>query len=199
MTGKPISFRRGLPPITIAEPDSVVISFREIADRLARQIRFNGEIGAISVAQHSVMGAEALFAETRDPFHGALFVLHDAHEFVLGDMARPVTDQIEAECPGFRVAWSYLKLKWDRRIYKSAGLPSPDLWTVADTTAIDLMDQRMMAAEVLAIYGPRAAAIYPARIRKTPLLQESLTPWPAERAAERFLKCLARMTGKVFR
>lgn len=199
MTAKAISFRRGLPPITIAEPDSVVISFREIADRLARQIRFNGEIGAISVAQHSVMGAEALFAETRDPFHGALFVLHDAHEFILGDMARPVTDQIEADCPGFRLAWSLLKLSWDRPIYQAAGLPSPDLWTVSQLNAIELMDQRMMAAEVLALYGPQAASRYPAKIRKTPLLQESLTPWPAERAAERFLKCLARMTGKVFR
>lgn len=193
------SFRPG-GTIDLSCPRADQVDFRHMADRLARQIRFNGERNAISVAQHSVMGAEAIFAETKDIVSSALFVLHDGHEWVLGDLARPVHDLLAYLAgPMFSTAWSMIKRDWDIAIYRAADLPCPGDWTMQQAKSVSEMDQRMCSVEILALYGPNAWLAMPASSRKTPLLQEGLTPWPPEKAAERFLSCLSRFTGRTFR
>lgn len=65
--------------------------FTEIAPALARIPRFNGHtVEAYSVAQHSVLCAEAAEDETGDLELAAYCLLHDAHEAYVGDITRPV-------------------------------------------------------------------------------------------------------------
>jgi 5'-deoxynucleotidase YfbR-like HD superfamily hydrolase len=66
--------------------------FGDVAEGLARICRFGGHVpgNPYSVAQHCVIGADAAMEETRDANIAAYFLLHDAHEFVFGDMTTPV-------------------------------------------------------------------------------------------------------------
>ncbi|ESY72326.1 hypothetical protein X740_33295 [Mesorhizobium sp. LNHC221B00] len=65
--------------------------FGDVAEGLARICRFGGAVpgNPYSVAQHCVVGADAALEETRDANVAAYFLLHDAHEFVFGDMTKP--------------------------------------------------------------------------------------------------------------
>lgn len=197
---KHMSFTVGGRRLDVANPLADVVSFVHVAQRLARTIRFNGEPGAISVAQHAVMGAEAILSEGGTSLEAALFLHHDDHEFVLGDMALPVATTVEQLLPGFRQAWSMLKANWDAALYPAAGLPAPDAWSKAQAATVHMMDRRMTVVESLALFGPRAVARYSAAERKTPLLHETLAKvWPPELAAERYLAAHRKFTGKTIR
>lgn len=203
MIGAPRPFPSHSPfgTIDLMAPFARPINFRLMADRLARIIRFNGEAGAIPVAQHSVMGADALAAETGDRLLAAIFLLHDGHEYVLGDICRPVDDILRHIAgPSYYAALSVLKINWDRAIHKAAGLIDPLAMTNAQSEAIKAMDERMMAAEMLALYGVGAVKDLPPAARRTPAFgPDGLKPWPAGRASEQFLNRLNKFTGKTFR
>lgn len=70
----------------------------DVAEGLARIARFSGQItsGPYSVAQHCVMGADALMRETGDTTLAAAFLLHDAHEAYIGDITSPAAAAIIA-------------------------------------------------------------------------------------------------------
>lgn len=81
--------------VDLQNPTPQMIDFGDVAWALARIARFIGHTGPddgaepYSVAQHSVLGAEVLLAETGDRALAAAFLLHDAHEAYLGDMSTP--------------------------------------------------------------------------------------------------------------
>jgi len=196
----PLSFTTGGRRLDVANPLAEVISFSHVAQRLSRTIRFNGEPGAISVAQHVVMGAEAILTEGGTSLEAALFLHHDDHEFVLGDMVMPVASTVERILPGFSAAWSTLKDNWDAALFPAAGLPAPDAWSKAQAATVHLMDRRMTVVESLALFGPRSIARYSPAERKTPLFYTSLSKvWPPELAAERYLAAHKKFTGKTIR
>lgn len=53
-------------------------------------------------------------------------LLHDAHEYVLGDQTNPVAGGFEMRLPGFRKMIKTLKRDWDIAIYNRLQLPYPD-------------------------------------------------------------------------
>ena len=89
-------------------PGEKPIDFGHVAQRLAGTLRFNGTQGALSVAQHAVTGAQAILSEGGDGLTAALFLHHDDHEFVLGDITSPVIAALEALNPGARAALQQL-------------------------------------------------------------------------------------------
>jgi hypothetical protein len=109
--------------VEIDRPETAAITLLQMVERLARQIRFNGEPGALSIAQHSVFGAEALAAEGAPAPLPALFLWHDAHEAVLGDLTSPVASAIALTVPDFRDTWPALKAAWDHHIHAGARRP----------------------------------------------------------------------------
>lgn len=84
--------------VDLLNPSPSDICIEDIAHSLAASTRFNGHTRVpVSVAQHCVLGSY-LFQDS----DGALaFLLHDAHEAYLGDLARPV----RAAITRVAVAW----------------------------------------------------------------------------------------------
>lgn len=72
------------------DPESYIPDIVSVAETLARIPRFNGHTNhKYSVAHHSVAGAMAL--EEHGLLDAArLFLVHDAHEMILGDVPSPV-------------------------------------------------------------------------------------------------------------
>lgn len=192
----------------IAAPRAEAICFGEIASRLARINRFTGagqDHGrgmTISVAQHSVMGAQALMNEGESSLTAALFLLHDAHEYVIGDIASPVTrllartmeDTTAGGAEMLRVAMDRIKGAWDNAIYAAAELPPPAAWNSRIVRIIKAMDDRMMAAEAEAIFGSQVRRTLSLTLFPLPRTRGVVEPWGAMKAEEEFVALLNRLT-----
>ncbi|MGV0909224.1 hypothetical protein [Martelella sp. FOR1707] len=180
--------------VDLGAPDAAEIFFDQIAQGLSKIARFNGTAPgpAYSVAQHSVMGADALLNEGADHFTAALFLIHDAHEHLIGDWTRPAQQLIAATIRAesaeaanhFMLATARIKEGWDRAICHAAGLPPPEHWTNARHAAVHDMDNRMLRAEVQALFGPAAARTLP--LSKPPKTRGAIKPWPPMKAEEKF-------------
>jgi hypothetical protein len=130
----------------------------DIAIPLSLINRFDGHAGdpwqGYSVAQHCVLGAEALMAETGRPEVALAFILHDAHEAYTGGIAAPVAvalDAIAAQITRGRArnavgdAIATMKDRLDAAIHARLGLAWPVPRDVA--TLVRAMDIRMLRAE----------------------------------------------------
>ena len=181
-------------------PMARAIDFAHVAQCLAGIVRFNGARGALPVAQHVVLGAEAIIAEGGSSFEAALFLHHDDHEFILGDQTRPVDAALAATVPGYREGWALLKANWDRALYGALSLPAPDAWTKQQHALISSMDTRMSVVEARSLFGPRAVAHHAAEARRTPRFNSALCPpWPSGLAEERYLAMHRKLTGRTLR
>lgn len=79
--------------LDLLDPHPDDIAIEDIAHGLARVARWNGQTSGphiFSVAQHSLL-VEAMFAETEfeDPLGCLAALLHDAPEYVVGDLISP--------------------------------------------------------------------------------------------------------------
>lgn len=203
-----LSFTPSGPPYDPANPLARPIVFADIADRLARTIRFAANPGALSVLQHQVMGADAIANEGGDGLDCALFLHHDDHEFVLGDETRPVTEAKERELPGYQAMVDIIKDNWDTAIYQALKLPPPVAWTMAQRATVRGMDMRMQAAESRALFGAAAQAAYGHAARRTPKFAERDIRarggplgalWPPALAVERWFDAHRKFTGRSIR
>lgn len=133
-------------------PDWRDVDFDEMAGVLARLARFTGHVGSgpYSVAQHCVIGADAVFAETHDQEAAAAFLLHDAHEAYLGDIATPIVQALGGIAQHEIAA---LKRRLDVAIFRAAGmgekgLPGPVAGLVKS------YDLRLLKTERQHLLGP---------------------------------------------
>lgn len=191
----------------IAAPCAAMVDFADVASRLARVARFNGAAKdggrglAFSVAQHSVMGAQALMVEGESRHTAALFLLHDAHEYVIGDITAPaaslITEVMEGMASGggelYRAAVERIKDGWDAAIYAAAGLPAPMVWPSRVARVIRQMDARMCAAEAEALFGASARRAMPASKFPPPRTRGAVEPWGAMKAEEEFSSLLRNL------
>lgn len=202
------SFRADGSLMDLARPMVEEIDFCDMAGRLSRIARFNGAplAGAFSVAQHSVMGAEALLNEGEDSLIAALFLLHDGHEYLIGDKTRPfqvlLAEMMDARFgtgTGLKIRSVIAEIKgsWDEAIYAAAGLPAPSAWTNRMRSSVHGMDERMLNAEALALFGPKAIDWVKRGPRwALPKLKGSpAKPWGPADAEFRFLELFDRLIG----
>lgn len=189
----------------LAAPRAGMIDFTDVAARLSRIARFTGAGQGsgrglpISVAQHSVMGAQALLAEGETALTAGLYLLHDAHEYAIGDFATPVTNLIVATMreggdtgDAFLDAIARIKSAWDDAIYAAANLPPPWAWNRRTAAVIKRMDARMMAAEAEALFGPAARKALPVSRYPAPRVRAVIEPWGTMKAEAEFLVQLRR-------
>ena len=112
-------------------PDPADVDFQDVATGLANANRFSGQLEEpYSVAQHSALGADAVYdealarglAQHRARDLAAGFTLHDGHEFVTGDKT-PMLIQALALISGADVAAAMdaIKARIDTAIYTRAG------------------------------------------------------------------------------
>jgi hypothetical protein len=203
LTPKPIwSFNADGTVLDLGRPDQTFVCFIEIGNTLSKIARFNGRYPgpAYSDAQHCIMGAQAVLNEGGTNADAALFLLHDAHEWALGDTPRPATslyDGVARDLYGDgHVADSIAasKAAWDEVIYAAARLPGPETWTKRQRSMVKAMDDRMCRAEAIALFGPRAAEQFP-KIT-TPKTTGAIRSWGAMKAEEEFRKMAYRLIGE---
>ncbi len=189
--------------LDLLDPSPLDIEIEDIAHGLARVARWNGQTGGehiFSVAQHTLLaGQVASWNVAREPVTGretarrrtggfdrqvALAVLlHDAPEYVIGDMISP-----------FKVVMGGSYEAVERRlldaIHLRFGLPAdlpPEVAAIvkaADRGAACLEATTLAgfsAAEARRFFGPRPAL--PAAVER-----DYLTPWPADAAKQKFLQ-----------
>lgn len=199
----------------LADPRAEHIVFAEMANGLSKIARFNGRYTAIaySVAQHCVMGADALFNETGDTALAGYFLLHDAHEYLLGDISRPMAllvgimlgDELWGKGISHKNAATALrnsieaaKASVDLAIYSAAGIPPLDRMPLYRRVVAE-MDERMLVAEARVLYGARAAVPLARNDLPAPKLTGAIKPWGAMKAEEAFADRLERYLGIVAR
>ena len=181
--------------LDLLDPSPLDVEIEDIAHGLARVARWNGQtIGAhiFSVAQHTLLVEE--IARRRvgalDRRLGLALLLHDAPEYVVGDMISPFKAVIGG-------AYKVVEKRLLNAIHLRFGLP-PDLpdevvriIKAADRGSAYLEATRLAgfsAEEARRFFGPRPAL--PQQMER-----EYLTPWPAEDAERRYLDRFAKLAA----
>ncbi len=181
--------------LDLLDPSALDVELEDIAHGLARVARWNGQtIGAhiFSVAQHTLL-VETV-ARARSPGLGPqerlIVLLHDAPEYVIGDMISPFKAVIGG-------SYKVVEARLLAAIHLRFGLPakrSEDierLLKAADRGAAYLEATHLAGfsdAEARRFFGPPPAL--------SPTVQRDyLTPWPAELAEKRFLERITKLVS----
>ena len=179
----PVAWQRMLSGrrLNLLEPSPLDIEIEDIAQGLSKVARWNGQtLGdhAFSVAQHSLLVLDLLDQEA-GPFPapvrlGAL--LHDAAEYVIGDLISPFKRAINLEYRTFGdQILAAIRLRF--------GLP-PTM-SATEARAIKRADTQAAYLEATQLAG--FAASEAAALFTKPKTQPQLTPRPAPEAKSRFL------------
>jgi 5'-deoxynucleotidase YfbR-like HD superfamily hydrolase len=179
--------------LDLLDPSPLDIEMVDIAHGLARVARWNGQTeGAhiYSVAQHSLL-VEALAhrAERLDRKHRLAVLLHDAPEYVIGDMITPFKAVIGNT---YKVVETRLLAAIHVRFGLPVHLPAELVAIIkaADRAAAYLEATRLAgfsAAEAGRFFGrpPKFSAI---------IERDYLTPWPADVAETRYIERFTKLT-----
>jgi uncharacterized protein len=178
--------------LDLIDPSPLDIEIEDIAHGLARVARWNGQtVGAhiFSVAQHSLLVEHIARGRVRlDRRHRRAVLLHDAPEYVIGDMISPFKAILGD-------SYKSVEARLLAAIHLRFGLPAalaPDLTALikaADRSAAYLEATRLAgfsAAEAKKFFGrpPKFSAV---------VERDYLTPWPAEIAEQRYLERFAKV------
>ena len=181
--------------LDLLNPSPLDVEMEDIAHGLARVARWSGQtFGAhiFSVAQHTLL-VETV-ARARTPRLGQqarlAIILHDAPEYVVGDMISPFKAVIGD-------AYKGVEARLLAAIHLRFGLPvkrpaeTERLLKAADMGAAYLEATHLAgfaADEARRFFGP------PPKLSPT-LERDYLTPWPAEVAEKRYLERFAALIG----
>jgi 5'-deoxynucleotidase YfbR-like HD superfamily hydrolase len=180
--------------LDLLDPSPLDIEIEDIAHGLARVARWNGQtIGAhiFSVAQHTLLVEAVLRARMPRADHRVRLavMLHDAPEYVIGDMISPFKAVIGD-------AYKAVEARLLAAIHLRFGLPVQRtdelmrLLKAADMSAAHLEATRLAgfeAAEARRFFGP------PPKLTIA-IEREYLTPWPAEIAEKKLRERLIALT-----
>jgi uncharacterized protein len=178
--------------LDLLDPSPLDVEMEDIAHGLARVARWNGQTeGAhiFSVAQHCLLVETIARQRARLDRQGRLAaLLHDAPEYVIGDMISPFKAVIG---DNYKAVEARLLVAIHIRFGLPATLPDSLLGLIksADQAAAFLEATRLAGfstAEALKFFG-RSPALPAATER------DYLTPWPAETAEARYLERFARL------
>ena len=181
--------------LDLLDPSALDVEIADIAHGLARVARWNGQTeGAhiFSVAQHSLLVETIAHSRARLDRRCRLAVLlHDAPEYVIGDMISPFKAVIG---DAYKIVEARLLAAIHLRFGLPAALPRElaGLIKAADRAAAYLEATRLAgfaSAEAGRFFG-RAPRLSAATER------DYLAPWPAEIAQARYLERFARLAGE---
>jgi uncharacterized protein len=178
--------------LDLLDPSPLDIEIEDIAHGLARVARWNGQTAGphiYSVAQHSLL--VELIAHSRAPLdrrRRLAVLLHDAPEYVIGDMISPFKAIIGD-------SYKSVEARLLAAIHLRFGLPVilpkelAALIKAADRSAAYLEATRLAgfsAAEARKFFGrpPKFSAV---------IERDYLTPWPADIAEQRYLERFSKL------
>lgn len=171
--------------LDLIDPSPLDVEIEDIAHGLARVARWNGQtVGkhAYSVAQHTLLVEDVVML--LDPgfsTEGRLAaMLHDAPEYVIGDLISPFKVLLGGE---YRVIEARLLSAIHRRFGVRPALPQRLKSRIKQGDRIAAFYE----ATRLAGFDDREAARYFGRPRAVDPTELDMTPWPAEKAERAFL------------
>lgn len=130
------------------QPDQIVLD--DIAYSLANQNRYDGHCEPIwSVAAHSVL-CTLLLPQDASPNLALAVLLHDAHEWAVGDLGSPVKKALKAINPAAMDTWNTLVGIIQRPIHVAFDLPVnlPSHW-IDQIKHVDLWALRLERDRVM--------------------------------------------------
>jgi 5'-deoxynucleotidase YfbR-like HD superfamily hydrolase len=174
--------------LDLLDPSPLDIEIEDIAHGLARVARWNGQTHGdhiFSVAQHTLLTEEIARRRSggSDRRLALALLLHDAPEYVIGDMISPFKVVIGG-------AYKAVEHRLLEAIHLRFGLPRDlpaeivAIIKAADRGAAFLEATTLAgfsAAEARRFFGPRPAL-------PAPVETDFLTPWPVPTAKRRFLQ-----------
>jgi hypothetical protein len=179
--------------LDLLDPSPLDIEIEDIAHGLARVARWNGQTtGAniFSVAQHTLLVEEVARRRCGEPDRrlALALMLHDAPEYVIGDMISPFKAVIG---DAYKAVEKRLLSAIHRRFGLAPELPAEVLKVIkaADRGAAFLEATHLAgfsAAEARRFFGARPAL--PMTIER-----DFLSPWPAPTAERRYLQRFAKI------
>jgi 5'-nucleotidase len=181
--------------LDLLDPSPLDIEIEDIAHGLARVARWNGQTMGehiFSVAQHTLLVGEIARRQTGDLDRrlGLAVLLHDAPEYVIGDMISPFKAVIGG-------SYKVVEHRLLNAIHVRFGVP-PAL-PAQITAIIKAADHGAAFLEATALAGfgvPEARRLFgPRPTLPATLEKDYLTPWPAETAKGRFLERFAALAG----
>ena len=183
--------------LDLLDPTPMDIEIEDIAHGLAFVARWNGQTHgdwAYSVAEHSLL-VEEIFA-ARDPGVPARWrlaaLLHDAPEYVIGDMISPVKSALGVE---YGEMDARLAAAIHRRFGLPATLPAPVKRAIKQA---DRLSARLEAVQIAGFTAAEANRLFPVPGDGAPDgLAIRLRP-PAE-TRDAFLDCFAALIAQVDR
>ncbi len=170
--------------LDLLDPSPLDIEIEDIAHGLARVARWNGQtIGAhaFSVAQHSLVVEEICrkLAPDWDKKRRLMALLHDASEYVIGDMISPFKAALGLDYKAFEA-------KLEAAIHLRFGLPAhPTPAEKATIKRADLICAYFEAVQLAGFSEAEAKRFFGAPPRGLAL---KLTPAPTAQVQEAFLK-----------
>lgn len=175
--------------VDLGAPDLTRITPRTMAHALARLTRWAGNTELpVTDAQHSVLVREIFVRMHPELRNQSIYpLLHDGHEYLLGNLTRPFQLAIEQRLPGFVRHVEAIKGETDAAIRSALGLPEPSMDVRA---AVHEADRHAAAIEWLSFIDPaNGPCPYGNPPRGLPTRVKALS-WPA--AEEQFLAHLER-------
>ena len=178
--------------LDLLDPSPLDIEVEDIAHGLARVARWNGQtVGAniFSVAQHSLLVETIAHTRSRlDRRHRLAVLLHDAPEYVIGDMISP-----------FKViigdSYKSVEARLLAAIHLRFGLPA--ILPAPLTALIKAADRSAAYFEAIRLAGfssDEAKKFFGRPPKLTAVIERDyLTPWPAEIAERRFLERFTKL------
>lgn len=181
--------------LDLLNPAPASIEIEDIAHGLARVARWNGQThGAhiYSVAQHTLLVEAVLETQVPDADNALRLavLLHDAPEYVVGDMISPFKAVIG-------VSYKRVEKRLLRAIHLRFGLDAelPSAMTARVKTA-DAGAAYLEATRLAGFKDAEARRFFGRQPRMSPLLQgELLNPWTAGKAKRRFLARFQQLTA----
>ncbi|WP_182085646.1 HD family hydrolase [Aureimonas sp. ME7] len=170
--------------LDLLDPSPLDIEIEDIAHGLARVARWNGQtLGdhAFSVAQHSLIVEEIIAAREPDPRWRLAALLHDAPEYVIGDMISPFKSVLGGDYKG-------VEARLQGAIHLRFGLPAELPASVK--RAIKGADKvsAHFEARLLAGFEPREAEALFGKPGGVALSPDRFTPLPAADIGRRFIE-----------
>jgi hypothetical protein len=172
--------------LDLLDPSPLDVEIEDIAHGLARVARWNGQTRGdhiFSVAQHSLL-VEAIAAEIAPgslPAVRLAVLLHDAPEYVIGDIISPFKAVLGEGYKG-------VEHRLLGAILLRFGLPAaPARPVTALTKAADRAAAYLEATHLAGFAAPEALKFFGRPAATPDGVEKWLTPWPAGEAESRFL------------
>ncbi|MCB1501476.1 MAG: HD family hydrolase [Bauldia sp.] len=171
--------------LDLLDPSPLDVEIEDIARGLARVARWNGQTEgphAFSVAQHTLLvdAIAGMTAPQLDARGRLAVMLHDAPEYVIGDLISPFKALLGGE-------YRAIEARLLAAIHRRFGVPTPlPARTTAMIKAADRIAAFYEATRVAGFSEPEARRFF-GNPRGVEADRLDLKPWPAATAEKRFL------------